>query len=189
MAALISKLWKRQSFKSKVSVSKISQSSQNVKIGLGRTMTLSRLVFKQAWGHLRRARAHSSRQLRNLFQAWRSIQQFLSLIKTTRKRCRHLRRAKLLGILNDVRYSARNRDIQEVFKLVDRIAPKRCQGKPRVRDEQGMLLDVRQEAEANAQFLRKLYSGQVLMDPLLSGRQAKEMSWTSMVHPQRSRRT
>ena len=114
-------------------------------------------VFQQAWAHLRQARSRKKKSLRNLFQAWRHIRRFSVLIKSTRKRCRRLRRLQLLGILNYARCQAHSRNITGVFKLVDRLAPKRSRGKPQMRSAEGVLLDIVQEAEATAQYLRQLY--------------------------------
>ena len=115
-----------------------------------------RTILRQAWMHLRRARSQAKKKLCNLFQAWKHIHQFGVLIKTTRKNCRRLRRQQLLGILNNARYQAHNHNISGIFKLVDRLAPKRNRSTPQMRDSKGMLLDTEQEAEATAQYLRSL---------------------------------
>ena len=118
-------------------------------------------VFQQAWAHLTQARSRKKKSLRNVFQAWRHIRRFSVLIKSTRKRCRRLRRLQLLGVLNYARSGPQSQynggNITGVFKLVDRLAPKRSKGKPQMRSAEGVLLDTVQEAEAAAQYLRQLY--------------------------------
>ena len=127
-----------------------------------------RETLRQAWTHLRLARSHRRKHLRNLFQAWRHIIRFHALIKSTRRHCRRLRRMQLLGILNDAKYQAHNRNINGVFKLVDRLAPKRYRGKPQMRTDEGLLMDTAQEAEEITKFLHNLYQGPACSDPLLT---------------------
>ena len=126
-----------------------------------------RLVLKQAWGHLRKARSQRSRQIPAIFQAWRHMQQFRKLIKSTRAPCRRLRRQQLLSILNDAQYQEQKRNIHGIYKLVDRLAPKRTRAKPQMRDDSGVLLDTCQEAEKTANYLRRLYAGQPCEDSLM----------------------
>ncbi|CAE6960767.1 pol, partial [Symbiodinium sp. CCMP2592] len=126
-----------------------------------------RTVLKQAWAHLRQARARRSCGLRDVFQAWRHMQQFSKLIKSTRTPCRRLRRQRLLSILNDAQYQERKRNIHGIYRLVDRLAPKRTQARPQMRDDAGVLLDARQEATKTASYLRCLYVGEPCVDPLM----------------------
>ncbi|CAE7403450.1 pol [Symbiodinium sp. CCMP2592] len=126
-----------------------------------------RTVLKQAWAHLRQARARRGCGLRDVFQAWRHMQQFSKLIKSTRTPCRRLRRQRLLSILNDAQYQERKRNIHGIYRLVDRLAPKRTQARPQMRDDAGVLLDARQEATKTASYLRCLYVGEPCVDPLM----------------------
>ena len=95
------------------------------------------------------------------------MQQFRKLIKSTRAPCRRLRRQQLLNILNDAQYQEKKRNIHGIYKLVDRLAPKRTQVKPQMRDDRGVLLDARQEAETTASYLRRLYVGKPCEDTLM----------------------
>ena len=115
-------------------------------------------VLSRAWWHLRQARSNRAKTLRSLFGAWRHAAQFLRLIQATRKVCRRLRRQKLLDILNTVQSEAHRQDMCGVFKIVDKIAPKRSRTRPQFRSHSGEILDVSEEAAANARFMRQLYA-------------------------------
>ena len=115
-------------------------------------------ILRKAWDHLRQARSNHTRKLGPMFQAWRHAAQFLKLIKATRKICRSLRRQKLLAILNDVQNASHTQDMASIFKIVDRIAPKRNRMRPQFRNHKGAVLDVQEEASANAKFMQNLYS-------------------------------
>ena len=114
-------------------------------------------ILRSAWNHLRQARSHRARNLDTKFRAWRHAGQFLRPIRSTRELCRILRRQKPLAILNDIRYASHKQDMAGVFKIVDRIAPKRNRTRPQFRNNKGGILDIQEEASANASFMRKLY--------------------------------
>ena len=115
-------------------------------------------VLSRAWKHLRQARTNRAKTLGSLFGARRHVAQFLRLIQTTRKVCRRLRRQKLLDVLNAVQSEAHKQDMCGVFKIVDRIAPKRNRTRPQFRSQSGTVMDVSEEDNVNAGFLRQLYA-------------------------------
>ena len=115
-------------------------------------------VLRRAWDHLRQARVQRDKRLGSLFTAWRHAAQFLRLIKTTRKMCRRLRRQKLLAILNNLQHASHTQEMAGIFKIVDKIAPKRNRQRPQFRNSQGGILDISEEATANATFMQQLYS-------------------------------
>ena len=117
-----------------------------------------RCVLSNAWWHLRQARSHRFKTLGPMFKAWRHAARFLRLIQATRKTCRRLRRQKLLDTLNSVQTEASRQDMCGIFKIVDKLAPKRNRTRPEFRNRQGAVLDICAEAAANAAFMRQLYS-------------------------------
>ena len=120
--------------------------------------TKLRSVLSSAWWHLRQARSGRTKTLGSLFKAWRHAAQFLRLIRTTRKSCRRLRRQKLLDILNSMQSEAHRQDMCGIFKIVDKLAPKRNRTRPEFRNRKGAVLDISEEAAANADFMRQLYA-------------------------------
>ena len=113
-------------------------------------------ILSCAWQHLRKARSHAGKSLKSLFYAWRQVQQFLGLIKSTRKYCRRLRRLRFLRLLSEAQEQAKHHNIHGVFKVVNKLAPRGMQ-KAQMRNKDGTLMDARQEGQTTALFLQQVY--------------------------------
>ena len=119
----------------------------------------------QAWEHLHQSRQQNRHSVQGLFQAWVHMHKFQKLIKSTRTQCRRMRRHRLLAVLEEAQQGEAKRDIGHVYRMIDRIAPKRSQAKPQLRNTQGHLLDAQQETVAIVEHLRQVYQGEAASGP------------------------
>ena len=110
-------------------------------------------VLRRAWDHLRQARSHRTKSLSGLFYAWRHAAQVFRLIQSTRRMCRSLRRQKLLAILNKVNMFHISRTWQASSRSWTGLPPKEIG----YGNSKGGVLDIQEEASANAAFMQRLY--------------------------------
>ena len=122
-------------------------------------------TLRQAWEHLHQSRQQNRHSVQGLFQAWLHMHRFQKLIKSTRTQRRRMRRHKLLTVLEEAQQGEAKHDIGHVYRMIDRIAPKRSQAKPQLRNAQGHLLDAQQETVAIVEHLRQVYQGEEASGP------------------------
>ena len=106
------------------------------------------------WRLRRQCRQPLATQLGAFLQRWRLLAQHARLTRALHKHCRQRKRIKFDRLLSD---AASSRGMTQLYKVVQRAAPKQSRRKLQLRDEQGMPQSAEQELQYIQGFYERLF--------------------------------
>ena len=114
---------------------------------------------KQMWLHRRRAVEilTKSATMQAMFQAWKHLQQFMTLQRTIQKRGKFRRRQQYQEQVQQAEQAAKRGDQHALYKIIRKLAPKQSYKRVQLRGSLGQLLDPAAELQSFREYCSQLF--------------------------------